>query len=177
MTHRYPIALCMVTATALAGCESLALTAFGVGASAGVNQTLNGTIYRTFTFPVREVRNAALDALKQMGISVDATAADTSGPIIAHAAGREIQIDFEAISPNSTRMRAVAKSATWFYDAATGREIVAQTEKALAEATARAALPSSAPAESVIQAVDPAAAPTVKPILLVPPPTVISPER
>jgi hypothetical protein len=175
MTHPCRIALCMVVATALMGCESLAVTAFGIGASAGVNQTINGTIYRTFTFPVREVRIAALDALKQMGISVDA--ADASGPIIAHAAGREIEIDFEAISANSTRMRTVAKTKAWFYDAATGREIVAQTERARAEATARAALPTSAPADSVTHAVDPAAAPIVKPILLIPPPTILSPER
>ena len=120
----------------LSGCESHAVTAFGVGASAGVTQAMNGTIDRTFTYPVKRVRNAALAALKAMAITVENSGAETSGPIQAHARGRDIQIAFEPLSANSTHMRVIAQSSSWFfYDAATGREIVAQTQTALASAT------------------------------------------
>jgi len=158
-------AVCMVVAVALAGCESLAVTAFGVGASTGVSQTINGTIDRTFTYPERRVRAAAETGLKTMGIEMDS--ADGDGPIHAHARGRQIEISFEALSASSTRMRVVAKSRDWFYyDAATGREIVVQTEKALAEAPAlpMTALPTAETvATPTINPVDLEAAPTLVP--------------
>ena len=175
MRPLYPVAICVAMAAAVAGCESMAVTAFGVGASAGVSQTLNGIVYRTFTYPVDKVRVAAADALKEMGMSVDGAGRGAGGPLRARANGRQIDIDFDAVSTNSTRMRTEVKSGTLFYDAATGREIVAQTERMLVEATARAAAPAvvSAPPEGAV--VGPAEAPAVNAILPVPPPTVISP--
>lgn len=172
MRQLYPAAICAALVAVTAGCESMAVTAFGVGASAGVSQTLNGVVYRTFTYPVDKVRVAAADALKEMGMGIDRR----DGPIRAHANGRSIEIEFDAVSANSTRMRAEVRSGglPLFYDAATGREIVAQTEKVLVEATARAAAP-AAPAPPLGAVADPVEAPTVIPIAPVPPPTVIAP--
>ena len=49
-----------VVALALsAGCAPVALTAFGVGTATGVQHTLNGIAYRTFTVPLPQVRSAA----------------------------------------------------------------------------------------------------------------------
>lgn len=156
-------------AIALTGCESLAVTAFGVGASAGVTQAINGTIDRTFTYPVKNVRNATLAALKAMAVTVEPGRAGTSGPIQAHAQGRDIQIDFEELSANSTRMRVIAQSSNWFfYDAATGREIVAQTEKALATAARPTEAGSSVPMQGKVTA-------EAHPVRLESAPTLLSP--
>jgi len=113
----------------LAGCEAMAITAFGVGASTGVAQTLNGRAYRTFTAPVASVKQATLAALNRMGIQVVSSKRVASEEIIiAKAADREIEISLEALSPTSTRMRSVTKQGL-LYDSATSLEIVLQTEK------------------------------------------------
>lgn len=39
-------AMALLASVAATGCESLALTAFGVGSAAGVSHTLNGYAYR-----------------------------------------------------------------------------------------------------------------------------------
>lgn len=113
----------------LGGCEAMAITAFGVGASTGVAQTLNGRAYRTFTAPVVEVKQATLAALTRMGIKVISSKRVANEEIIiAKAADREIEITLEILSPNSTRMRSVTRQGL-FYDSATSLEIVLQTEK------------------------------------------------
>ena len=115
----------------LAGCEGAALTMFGVGASTGVQHSLNGVTYRTFTAPSAKVKNAALVALGRMAIKVDKTNKQGSDDIIvAKASDRSIEVELQALSPNTTRMRAVAKQGV-FYDNATAYEIIAQTEKVL----------------------------------------------
>jgi hypothetical protein len=119
----------------LAGCETLAITALGLGASAGVSHQTEGISYRTFTAPSKKVRGASLVALNKMGIAVETTGKTDSGEIIkAATADYAIEIELEAISPTATRMRAVAKRSLFVYDAATAREIIAQTERALGKA-------------------------------------------
>ncbi len=119
----------------LAGCAPLALTAFGVGASAGVSHTLNGVTYRTFTAPPSRVHVAAMAALKRMGIKVKSSKTTDSGEVInASATGRQIEIELEEISVNTTRMRVIAKNGTLLYDSATATEIILQTEKLLINA-------------------------------------------
>ena len=116
-------------ALVLGGCEAMAITAFGVGASTGVTQTINGRAYRTFTAPVAEVKQAALAALNRMGIKVVSSKRVANEEIIlARAAEREIEITLEVLSPNSTRMRSVTTQGL-LYDSATALEIVLQTEK------------------------------------------------
>ena len=120
---------------ALAGCEPLALTALGVGASAGISHTLNGVTYRTFTAPPPRVRVATIAALKRMGIKVDSAQTTDTGELIkASTSGRQIEIELEGISVNATRMRTIAKNGSLLYDSATATEIILQTEKLLANA-------------------------------------------
>ena len=122
------LAIC-AAALLLGGCEAMAITAFGVGASTGVAQTLNGRAYRTFTAPVGEVKQATLAALKRMDIKVlSSTRVGNEELIVAKAADREIEISLEVLSPHSTRMRSVTRQGL-LYDSATSLEIVLQTEK------------------------------------------------
>lgn len=115
----------------LSGCVPLAITGAGVGASAGITHTMGGITYRTFTAPLPKVKSATMAALNRMGInSVKTSKEKANEKILATASDREIEIDLEQLSPNTTRMRAVARSG-FFYDSATATEIIIQTEKAL----------------------------------------------
>lgn len=136
MARRWIATLGMLVLTGgLAGCETLAITALGLGASAGVSHQAEGITYRTFTAPSKKVRGASLAALNRMGIAVEATGKTDTGEIIkASTPDYAIEIELETISPTATRMRAVAKRSLFVYDAATAREIVAQTERALGKA-------------------------------------------
>ena len=127
-----PIALLLVAgAVGLAGCVPLAITGAGVGAAAGVTHTMGGITYRTFTAPLPKVKNATVTALNRMGINgVKASKVEGNEVIQATASGREIEIQLEQLSPNTTRMRTVARNG-FFYDSATATEIIIQTEKAL----------------------------------------------
>lgn len=124
-------ALAMAGSVATAGCESMALTAFGVGTSAGVSHTLNGYAYRTFTASETRIKVATLVALQKMNIKV-ASAKKTKGGelIVAKAENRDIEVELEALSPNTTRMRAVARDGL-LNDGATALEIISQTERLL----------------------------------------------
>jgi hypothetical protein len=53
------------------GCAAVALTAGGVAAAVGVNHTMNGIVYKTFSEPLPKVKRATLTALKQMEIPVE----------------------------------------------------------------------------------------------------------
>ena len=117
---------------ALSGCAGMAAAVFGAGATAGMQHTLNGITYRTFTASDARVKAAALQALNRMGIKV-MPAAEGDPPDVIHAEAHErsIELGFEDLASNTTRMRAVAKQG-FFYDSATAYEIVVQTERALA---------------------------------------------
>lgn len=125
----------VAAAMALSGCETVAITALGVGASAGVSHAANSVSYRTFTLPASQVKSASLVALGRMGIGVESVVRrDSSEFIRARYAEREIEIELEAMSSSTTQMRAVAKRNFFVHDAATAREIVEQTERAIAVA-------------------------------------------
>ena len=119
----------------LNGCAAIALTLFGVGAGVAtgtsVGYTLDGYAYRTFTAPVPQVESATRTALNRMGITIEATAKTEQGKIAATGNDREIEVEFEVISSNATRMRTVAKQGIFFKDRATATEIILQTEKVL----------------------------------------------
>jgi citrate lyase gamma subunit len=114
------------------GCAAVGLTALGVGAAVGVNHTLNGIVYKTFSEPLPKVKRATLTALKQMEIPVEAVEKTKLGELIkARAANRAIEVEFEALTPKTTRMRVVADSEGLVKDSATATEIILQTERAL----------------------------------------------
>jgi hypothetical protein len=116
----------------LAGCEAVALTAFGIGASTGVSHSLNGMTYRTFTEPLPRVKNASMRALQRMQIKVASSEKIDGGEGIKAMSGdRAIDIELESVSPSTTRMRVTAKKNLFVYDNATATEIILQTEKYL----------------------------------------------
>jgi len=117
----------------LTGCAAIATGLVSVAAGFGVSHHLAGTSYRTFAEPLPKVRSATLVALKRMAISVDSTQKTKSGEVLkAKTPDRLIEVELEAITPNATRMRSVAKQqGGLMLDSATGLEIVVQTEKVL----------------------------------------------
>lgn len=116
---------------ALAGCDPVSLTALGVGSAAGIQHTLSGITYRTFTAPMPQVRDATITALNRMGMKVTARDRRQYGETIkATASDRDIEVELEALSTNTTRMRTIVHNGV-LMDSATGTEIIVQTEKAL----------------------------------------------
>ena len=120
----------------LNGCAAVGLTLFGVGAGVAtgtsVSYTLDGFAYRTFTASLPQVESATRTALHRMGIKIGATSKTEQGKAIAARANdREIEIELEIVSSNTTRIRTVAKQGFFFKDRATATEIILQTEKVL----------------------------------------------
>jgi hypothetical protein len=133
--RQFVTCISIAAATLLAGCETLSMTALGIGGSAVVTQKMNGTPSRTFTLPLYMVRTASISALKRMGIEIKSDDGlkhvENREVIRASAGGREIEVELESITPQATRMRVVARNGGFFYDGATATEIIVQTEKGL----------------------------------------------
>ena len=116
---------------ALSGCDPVSITAMGVGAAYGVQHTLTGISYRTFTVPLPQVRSAVMAAFDRMDITVGSQEKIENGErLTARASEREIEVELEAITSKTTRMRSTAKNGL-FRDAATATEIILQTERVL----------------------------------------------
>jgi hypothetical protein len=116
----------------LAGCDPISLTALGVGTAYGVQHTLSGISYRTFSVPLPQVRSAVMTALRHMDIRVASKEPMENGErLLARASDRDIEVELEAITPKATRMRSTARSGL-IRDAATATEIILQTERLLA---------------------------------------------
>lgn len=124
----------------LNGCAApLALTLLGVGAGVttgtAVSYTMDGIAYRTFTAPLPQVERATLTALNDMGMAIEDTQKTDEGKAIkAKGIDRQIEIELQAISSKTTRIRTVAKDGVFFKDRATATEIILQTEKILGKA-------------------------------------------
>lgn len=132
------LAILIAAQPLLAGCQALAITALGVGASAGVMHTANGVQYRTFTATPSRVKRAVLAALDRMDIEVDGSEQrDGIDVITASGAHRTIELELERMSRGTVQLRAVAKHNVFVHDSATAREIVEQTEAALSAAEPR----------------------------------------
>jgi hypothetical protein len=115
----------------LSGCAAIALTAVGVGMATGVSHTLGGIVYKTFAAPQPKVRRSTVAALGRMQIHVVETTKDGTTEVIkARAADRNIEVEIEALTPNTTRLTVTAiKDGGIIRDAATATEIILQTEK------------------------------------------------
>ncbi|MDZ4140556.1 MAG: DUF3568 family protein [Methylotenera sp.] len=128
------IAGLMFASLSFQGCIPLITSAAGVGGSVAVSNSMNGTTSRTFTASAAKVRVAARRALSRMKIKVlseDMQAKNNVILFIAKTGERQIHIQIEPISANSTRMEVEAKSSIFFYDHATAEEIILQTNKYL----------------------------------------------
>lgn len=123
----------LLLSLAVTGCAAVALTAAAVGGGVAANHQLGGIAYRTFTAPLPRVRSGVLGGLKRMGIKVDGTEKIEYGErLLAKAGDRNIEIELEALTPNTTRMRVVAKKdGGAIVDSSTAVEIIAQTEKSI----------------------------------------------
>ena len=149
------IALAIIAVLTLGGCQALAITVAGIGASTGLTHTAGSISSRTFTAPDLQVRRATLTALEKMGVKIEGTTRNQlTETIRASLAGRSIEVELETLNTSTTRITATAQRGVFVYDGATAREIVAQTETAMAEMalpkTAKApARNSSALADSV----------------------------
>ena len=123
----------------LSGCAPVALTLFGVGAGVStgtaVSYTLDGIAYRTFTAPLPEVEQATLAALNEMGMEIESAEQTDEGKAIkAKGVDRQIEVELQAISSKTTRIRTVAKDGVFFKDRATATEVILQTERILSRA-------------------------------------------
>lgn len=117
----------------ISGCDPVTLTAASIGAGVGVNHTLGGMIYKTFTAPMQSVETATVRAMGDMGIKVDSRATNEKGErvILAKANQRDIEVRLEPLTKRTTQMRAIASEGI-LKDSATATEIVLQTERVLA---------------------------------------------
>ena len=115
----------------LNGCAAVGLTALGVGMSTGVGHTLGGMVYKTFTAPQTQVRKATHTALNKMQVKiVKSERKGSTETIVAKAGDRDIDIELEALTPNTTRMKVTAsQQAGVLRDGATATEVILQTEK------------------------------------------------
>jgi hypothetical protein len=108
------------------------LTAGGIGGSAGVNHTLSGIVYKTFTASIKDLRIATLKTLNKMQIKVTADKkAEYGWRIDGTAFDRTIEIELERLTPAATRMRVVTNKGSIFKDSATSTEIIIQTAQSL----------------------------------------------
>ena len=115
----------------LGGCVAVGLTALGVGMATGVSHTLSGIVYKTFSASQSSVEAATRSALSRMQIKVvEAKRSGTTRTIKAKAGDRDIEVELEALTPNTTRMTVTAKKDGGILrDGATATEVILQTEK------------------------------------------------
>ena len=125
------IGLLALSTFALGGCVAVGLTALGVGMATGVSHTLSGMVYKTFTTPQAQVKHATYGALNRMQIKVVSSKREGTTEVIrAKASDRDIAIELEALTPNTTRMTVTAKKDSGILrDGATATEVILQTEK------------------------------------------------
>jgi len=126
------VAIAVALLFGLQGCAAVALTllsaGIGVGASAGIDYTVNGVASRTFTAGHDQLRRAVLATLRRMAITVktdDST--DEGRKIMAEAIDRSVEIELERLTTKATRMRVVVKQGIFFRDRATAGEIITKT--------------------------------------------------
>ena len=127
------IALALQSCTAAADGLTIATAGAGAGMSVGVEQTLNGIVYKTFAASANDVRFATLKTLDQMGMALTADEATKTGwQLSATANDRSIDIQLERLSDTATRMRVVANEG-WiiFKVSATATEIILLTAQTL----------------------------------------------
>lgn len=124
----------LIVTQLLCACVPVALTAGGIGGGVVASHEMGGLVYRTFSEPLPRVRNATLTAFKRMAIKPSKTEKIELGErLLARAGDRSIEVELEALTPNTTRMRATARrDGGLIVDSATAVEIITQTEQAIA---------------------------------------------
>jgi hypothetical protein len=134
-----------ILAVSLQGCAvgglglMLAATGTGLAAGAGVDHTLSGITYKTFSVSRNQLRFATLKTLHRMDMKVTTDKRTKALHIIeAVALDRIIEIELEPLTRRTTRMRVVANQGQIFFkDSATATEIIVQTATTLDTQSAR----------------------------------------
>ena len=134
----------------LQGCSSAALTAASMAADQGVEHALSGISYKTFAASMKEMRIATFYTLDRMDMDViDQVRTGSGWQIIALAYDRTIEIELEALSRRTTRMRVVVNQGGLFFkDAATATEIIVQTAETLLMEMKASIQPPAVPTQS-----------------------------
>ena len=117
----------------MGGCVAVGLTALGVGMATGVSHTLSGIVYKTFAEPQAKVKKATMATLGRMQVKVVKTTRDKETEyIFAKAGDRDVEVELEALTGNTTRMAVtVKKDGGLLRDGATAMEIILQTERSM----------------------------------------------
>lgn len=153
--------LLVAGAALLAGCDQAAFPVTGAGTglsqNSGIERSVTGVTYKTFSAPVSTVGRAVLQSLNYMDIGLTGVQkSEQTWQISATAGKRTIDIQLEGLTSNTTSMRvAVGRGDQLFKDGATATEIVLQTNDAL---TANRNAPTQASAEPPPEPPAPAAA-------------------
>ena len=121
----------LVCSFSLSGCVAVGLTALGVGMATGVSHQLGGMVYKTFTTSQAQVKRATYGALRHMQVKVvKSEKKGSTETILAKAGDRDIEVELESLTPNTTRMMVTAKrDGGILRDGATATEVILQTEK------------------------------------------------
>ncbi|MBT3306936.1 MAG: DUF3568 family protein [Alphaproteobacteria bacterium] len=117
----------------LQGCSGVIATAGSMAADAGLDHTLSGISYKTFSTSIDTMRAAAFNTLDRLDMEIaDQVRKPNGWTIIAIARDRTIEIELEALTRQVTRMRVVAhEGGLFFKDASTATEIIIQTAQTL----------------------------------------------
>ena len=121
----------LVCGFSLSGCVAVGLTALGVGMATGVSHQLGGMVYKTFTTSQAQVKRATYGAFRHMQVKVvKSEKKGSTETILAKAGDRDIEVELESLTPNTTRMMVTAKrDGGILRDGATATEVILQTEK------------------------------------------------
>jgi hypothetical protein len=113
-------------------CAPIAITALGVGASAGVTHSINGVATRTLAASLVKVHAATLVALRKLGMTYETvTDRGVVRMVRAEANSRHVEIEYQDLTATATQIRVTVKNGGLFYDRATADEIISQTEHQL----------------------------------------------
>ncbi len=150
VTRRRGVVVAALSALLLEGCAALPIVAVadwaaqaGGGAlvKTGTEYTASGTARRTFTIPICDVHAATLEALRRAAIAVtkDEVASDGHMTIEGRAQHRTVRIRTVPLTDELTSMELAVKRNCLASDRATASELLAETERVLAEQPAFAA--------------------------------------
>ena len=130
----------------LAACDPVTLGLMTAGGGVAVNRQMSSTITRTFSQGAEPVQTALLAALDRMSIQV--THHEKRGEVDVYegvAGKRAVTLQLEPVTRTSTLIEVAVRQDLLTLDGATGREIVAQTELALAQQGGTAQAVTNAP--------------------------------
>jgi len=97
------------------GCAGIAMTTGSMAADAGLDHTLSGISYKTFSVPMDDMRVAVFNTMQRLDMTIDDQIRTSSGWIIIATAGeRTIETEFETLTPRMTRLRVVAHDGDFF---------------------------------------------------------------